>query len=114
MVQVVLRASRSISPDCSAVKRSLAVSGVNFTLVASLKIADGDRPAIVDVEARPFAGVVGRGEAEQPGVDAALDEALRLDVVEGCGAGAVRGDAERSARDDRQKSGSHDAAFSVA
>src|SRR3954454_15503249 len=38
-VQVVLRASTSTSPDCSAVKRSFAVSGTNFTLVASLKIA---------------------------------------------------------------------------
>src|SRR3954466_12058437 len=38
-VQVVLRASTSTSPDCSAVKRSFAVSGTNLTLVASLKIA---------------------------------------------------------------------------
>src|SRR3954464_12959522 len=38
-VQVVLRDSTSISPDCSAVKRSLADSGTNFTLVASLKTA---------------------------------------------------------------------------
>ena len=39
MVQVVLRERKSISPDCSAVKRSLAVSGVYFTFVGSLKIA---------------------------------------------------------------------------
>ena len=38
-VQVVLRDSTSISPDCSAVKRSLADSGTNLTLVGSLKIA---------------------------------------------------------------------------
>src|SRR6185312_6255437 len=38
-VQVVLRDSTSISPDCSAVKRSLADSGTNFTLVGSLKMA---------------------------------------------------------------------------
>src|SRR5580704_16486192 len=38
-LQVVLRESTSISPDCSAVKRSLAVSGTNLTLVGSLKIA---------------------------------------------------------------------------
>src|SRR6476659_1743636 len=38
-VQVVLRDSTSISPDCSAVKRSLADNGTNLTLVASLKIA---------------------------------------------------------------------------
>src|SRR3954471_19028101 len=38
-VQVVLRASRSTSPDCSAVKRSLAVSATNLTLAGSLKTA---------------------------------------------------------------------------
>src|SRR3954465_10495222 len=38
-VQVVLRDSTSILPDCSAVKRSFADSGTNFTLLASLKIA---------------------------------------------------------------------------
>src|SRR5438270_114853 len=38
-VQVVLRESTSISPDCSAVKRSLADSGTNLTLVGSSKIA---------------------------------------------------------------------------
>src|SRR6185295_14392291 len=38
-VQVVLRASTSTSPDCRAVKRSLAVSGTNLTLLGSLKIA---------------------------------------------------------------------------
>src|SRR5262245_51581638 len=38
MVHVVLRDRRSTSPDCSAVKRSLAESGVNLTLVGSLKI----------------------------------------------------------------------------
>ncbi|MCY1426408.1 hypothetical protein D9M71_422270 [compost metagenome] len=35
LVQVVLRDSTSISPDCSAVKRSLAVSGLYLTLLAS-------------------------------------------------------------------------------
>src|SRR5262249_47549261 len=39
LVHVVLRASTSTSPDCSAVIRSLAVSGTNFTLVGSSKIA---------------------------------------------------------------------------
>src|SRR5713101_5659118 len=38
-VQVELRDSTSISPDCSAVKRSLAESGENFTLAGSLKTA---------------------------------------------------------------------------
>ena len=36
---VLLRTSTSISPDCSAVKRSLADSGTNLILVASLKMA---------------------------------------------------------------------------
>src|SRR4051812_41645225 len=39
MVQVVLRESTSTSPDCSAVKRSLADSGTYLTLVESLKMA---------------------------------------------------------------------------
>src|SRR5574343_1020484 len=34
-VKVVLRASRSTSPDCSAVKRCCAFSGTYFTLAAS-------------------------------------------------------------------------------
>src|SRR3954454_3824689 len=38
-VQVVLRASTSTSPDCSAVKRSFAVSATNLTLAGSLKTA---------------------------------------------------------------------------
>src|SRR5216684_4856757 len=38
-VQVVLRESKSTSPDCKAVKRSLVESGVNFTFCGSPKIA---------------------------------------------------------------------------
>src|SRR6478736_18988 len=38
-VQVVLRESTSISPDCSAVKRSLADNGTYLTLLGSLKTA---------------------------------------------------------------------------
>src|SRR6202008_3531520 len=38
-VQVVLRESTSISPDCKAVKRSLADNGTNFTLEGSSKMA---------------------------------------------------------------------------
>jgi len=48
-----------------------------------------DRAAIVDVEAGPFALVVRRGKAGQAGVDAALQEALRLDVLE-CRRGSSR------------------------
>ncbi len=39
IVQVVFLESRSISPDCSAIKRSLLVNGTNFTLLASPKVA---------------------------------------------------------------------------
>ena len=39
IVQVVLRDRMSTSPDCRAVKRSLALSGVNFTFVPSPKMA---------------------------------------------------------------------------
>ncbi|MCY1427576.1 hypothetical protein D9M71_434270 [compost metagenome] len=35
LVQVVLRDSTSTSPDCSAVKRSLALSWLNLTFLAS-------------------------------------------------------------------------------
>src|SRR3984893_6267260 len=38
--QVELRTSTSISPDCNAIKRSLADSGENLTLAGSLKIAE--------------------------------------------------------------------------
>ena len=51
----------------------------------------GDRAAEIDVEAGPFALVVRRGEAGEAGVDAALHEALCLDVVErGGGSGRSR------------------------
>src|SRR5712691_2093972 len=39
LVQVVFRTSTSTSPDCSAVKRSLAVNGTNLTFLGSSKIA---------------------------------------------------------------------------
>ena len=51
MVQVVLRDSRSTSPDCSAVKRSLAVSGTNLTLSRVAEDRRRDAAAEVDVEA---------------------------------------------------------------
>ena len=38
-VQVVLRARTSISPDCSAVKRSVVVTGTNLTFSGSLNTA---------------------------------------------------------------------------
>ena len=38
-VQVVLRDSRSTSPDCKAVKRSFEDKGMNLTLSGSSKIA---------------------------------------------------------------------------
>jgi hypothetical protein len=70
-VQVVLRDRTSTSPDCSAVKRSLALVGVNFTLVRIAEDRSSDSAAKVDVEAGPFALVVRRGEAGETGVDAA-------------------------------------------
>ena len=91
IVQVVLRDSTSTSPDCSAVKRSLAVSGMNLTLVGSLKIAAAIARQIVDVEAGPVALVVGQAEAGEAGVDAALHEALLLDVVRAVCAEAAPG-----------------------
>ena len=67
-VQVVLRTRTSISPDCSAVKRSLAVVGDELDLGGIAEHGGGDRPAVVDVEARPVALVVGLREAGQADV----------------------------------------------
>ena len=82
IVQVVLRDSTSISPDCSAVKRSLALSGVNFDLGGVAEDGGGDGAAEIDVEAEPVALVVRRREAGQTGAHAALQEALGLHVVQ--------------------------------
>ena len=90
--------------DLARLQRGEAVLGgerreLDLGRVAEDRRRDG--AAIVDVEARPFALVVRRGEAGEAGVDAALDEALRLDVVERRGRGrrcgpCDRGDAEQT------------------
>src|SRR5690606_20855777 len=54
-----------------------------------------DGAAEVDVEAGPFALVVGRGEACQRGVDAAFEVAPGLDVVERSGGGRRGGERQR-------------------
>jgi hypothetical protein len=51
-VQVVLRTSTSISPDCRAVKRWAAVSGTELDRLGVAEHRGGDDPAEVDVEAR--------------------------------------------------------------
>ena len=75
MVQVVLRTSTSTSPDCSAVKRSLADSGTNLTLLGVVEDRRGDGAAEVDVEAGPFALRVRQTEARQRAVGAAIENA---------------------------------------
>ena len=75
MVQVVLRTSTSISPDCKAVKRSLAVVGTYLTLLRIAEHRGGDRLAVVDVEAGPVALVVGLAEAGEADVHAAAQAA---------------------------------------
>ncbi len=68
IVQVVLRDRISTSPDCSAVKRSLAESGVNFTLLRIIEDRRGNRHAEVDVHAGPVVLQIRVGEArEGPG-----------------------------------------------
>ena len=81
-VQVVLRTRTSISPDCSAVKRSLAVVGTYLTLLASPRTAAADRLAVVDVEAGPRALVVRRAESGKTDVDAAAQGTALLDGIE--------------------------------
>ena len=63
IVQVVLRTSTSTSPDCSAVKRSLAESGMNCTLVGIVEDRGRDGAAVIDVEAGPVALRVRQAEA---------------------------------------------------
>ena len=103
-VQVVLRDSTSISPDCSAVKRSLADSGTNLTLVGIVEDRSGDRAADVDVEPGPVALVVRRREARQALADAAGQHAAVLDRLEGLRGGLGRetgGKGEGKTRDTR-------------
>jgi hypothetical protein len=87
MVQVVLRESTSISPDCSAVKRSLAESGLNFTAIRIAKDGSSNAAAHVNVDTRPFTGIIRSGKAGEARGHAALDESLCLDVIQRCGGG---------------------------
>ena len=66
MVQVVSRISTSTSPDCSAVKRLVEVSGTYFTLDVSAKIAAAR--ARQPSASRPFITPWLSG-SEKPGVD---------------------------------------------
>ena len=84
-VHVVLRASTSTSPDCSAVKRSLAESGTNLTLVAIVEDRRRDGAAEIDVEPGPVALRVRQAEAGQLTVGAAVERAPLLDRVERAG-----------------------------
>src|SRR5206468_11548101 len=64
----------------------------------------GERLAVVDVEAAPFAFVVGEGEARQPEMHTAFDITARLDGVERrawrklLGGGAGRGQRKQAGR----------------
>ena len=111
-VQVVLRASTSTSPDCSAVKRSLADSGTNLTLFGVVQHRGGDRAAEIDVEAGPFALRVGQAEAGERAVGAAIEHAAILDGLERLSGRALRGNSERRARE-RWQIASCDVSFST-
>ena len=100
-VQVVLRASTSTSPDCRAVKRSLADSGTNLTLFGIVQHRGGDGPAEIDVEAGPFSLRVGKAEAGERAVGAAIEHAAILDRLERLSGRALRGNGE----DERKNSG---------
>src|SRR5215203_3191229 len=103
MVCVVVRDSTSTSPDWSAVKRSLAASGMKRTLVGSSKIA-----AEIDVEARPVALSVRLTETGEAGIRAAGQETLLLHAVK-CrlGRGARCEQAGCQAEGNRHESLSH-------
>ena len=74
-VKVVLRASTSISPDCSAVKRWSALSGREVDRLGVTEHTRRDRTAVIDVEPGEFAGLVDEAEPRDCLVDPALERA---------------------------------------
>ena len=88
-VQVVLRDSTSISPDCSAVKRSLADSGTNLTLVGSLKIAAAIARQTSTSSPVQLPLSSGDEKARQALADAAGQHAPVLDRLEGLRGGGL-------------------------
>ena len=90
-VQVVLRISTSISPDCRAVKRCSAVSGDELDRLGVAEHGGGDDPAELDVEAGEVAGVVDEAEAGHGVVHAAVQRAAVLHLGEEALAGPAPG-----------------------
>src|SRR5215210_6381351 len=78
-VQVVLRASTSTSPDCSAVNRSFAVSATNFTLVGSLKTAAAS--ARQKSTSRPVQLPCASGRPKPPSVPLAPQLTIPRDLI---------------------------------
>jgi hypothetical protein len=74
-VQVVLRTSTSTSPDCSAVKRSLAESGDELHLGRVVEDRRRDGAAEVDVEPFQLPCRIRHAEAGEAGVRAAIEGA---------------------------------------
>ena len=93
---MVLRTSTSTSPDCSAVKRSLADSGTNLTLFGIVEDRGGDGAAEIDVEAGPVALRVRQTEAGQRAVGAAIEDAAILHRLQRLGGCALRGKMTRA------------------
>ena len=111
-----MRDSTSISPDWSAVNRSLALSGVYFTFCGVAEDGRRHGPAQVDVEPGPVVLASTVGEARQAGVGhAALDEALLLDgVVSLSGLGIRREERDRGCTCRDGVKGAHSLSFSRA
>ena len=103
MLQVELRERMSTLRLCSSLKRSLASSGMNFTLLRIVEDRRRHRAAEIDVEAGPVALVVGDREAGQAGIDAAQHFAAPDRPLQGLGVVALVGDGNSRDRDcDRQ------------
>src|ERR1700730_3693088 len=81
LVQLVLRTSTSTSPDCSAVKRSFAVSGTNFTLVGSSKIAAAIARQTSTSRPVQLPWASGRPNPARPGLEPQLSAPRVLTVV---------------------------------
>ena len=91
----MLRASTSTSPDCSAVKRSFAVSATNFTLVGSLKIAAASARQKSTSRPVQLPCASGRPKPRERAVGAAIEHAARLDGIERLGRCRRGGNSDR-------------------
>jgi hypothetical protein len=85
MVQVVLRDKHV---DFAGLQRGEALLGRKRAELHSIRIAKDGRSnaaAQINVDTRPFTGIIRSGKAGEARGHAALDESLCLDVIQSCG-----------------------------